>query len=520
MQFLGLFKRLFAILLCLTVALSFSNLSSVTKVSAKTTTYNLTTKNKGTKKVTKNPYGSDYICDIYENTSLPSDITNNLGKFKSLKFQISVKVRGISKGGMILIPYAMDSSFSNWKEVESSVIKKGKTYKLTLNLKSYKSIGKIGIRIASNSSSCNGATFKYTINYAKIKAVRKGSSSSSSSSSSASGLKYKVKGKTKSVKFAKTPVGKHGALHLAKLSGYTAPVIVGEDGKKVNLRGVSTHGMHWGEMTPYVNKKAFQNLRDEWGVNTVRLVSYVTQGGYTQGSKDLLDQSIVNGVKYAKELGMYVIIDWHIHAENPWTTVSDAKKFFKKYAKKYKDYDNVIFEICNEPTNVSWYTGGNDLHKYAKTITKIIRNQGSNAIVVCGTNTWSQDVDDVIGHDLNNEGFKNVMYTFHFYSATHYSNLMDKVTKAYKAGVPIFVTEFGTCDASGGGGYDFSNATKWIKLLDKYGIPYCNWSLCNKNEAASLLKTSCSVTSGFKGGDLSKSGVWLVNTYRARQAKE
>ncbi len=336
-----------------------------------------------------------------------------------------------------------------------------------------------------------------------------------------SNLKYKLTGTTAAVAFAKTPVGQHGALHLGKVSGYKAPVIVGADGVKVNLRGASTHGMHWNEMTPYVNKAAFQSLRDEWGVNTVRLVSYVTQGGYTAGSKEKLDTAIQNGVSYCKDLGMYAIIDWHVHAEDPWANVNDAKAFFTKYATMYKNYDNVIFEICNEPTGVQWYTGGNDLYSYCKTIAKIIRDCGSNAIIVCGTNTWSQDVDEVSGHELKDDGFSNIMYTFHFYAASHYSDKMDKVTAAYNAEVPIFVTEFGTCDASGAGGYDFGNADDWIKLLDKYGIPYCNWSLCNKSEAASMLSSSSSKTAGgWLEDDLSESGCWLVNTYRSHQDAE
>jgi endoglucanase len=216
---------------------------------------------------------------------------------------------------------------------------------------------------------------------------------------------------------------------------------------------------------------------------------------------------------------MYAIVDWHIHAENPWDTVDQAKTFFKKYATMYKDYDNVIFEICNEPTNVKWYTNGKkDLYAYAKTITKVIRDCGSNAIIVCGTNTWSQDVDEVAGHTIDDG---NVMYTFHFYAATHKDSLRQKVTKAYNAGIPIFVTEFGTCDASGAGGYDFDSADTWINLLDKYGIPYCNWSLCNKAEAASMLKSSCKKTDGgWVGSDLTRSGTWLVNTYRSHEEKE
>lgn len=339
---------------------------------------------------------------------------------------------------------------------------------------------------------------------------------------SSSELKYELTGKVKSLAASETPVGKHGALNLATVDGYSAPVIVDKSGKPFQLRGASTHGMHWNEMHPYVNKSSFQSLRDEWGVNMVRLVSYVTQGGYTQGSQNLLDTKIQEGVQAATELGMYVIIDWHIHAESPFPTKSSAEEFFEKYATMYKDYDNVIFEICNEPTGVQWYTGsGNDLYTYCKDIAGIIRNCGSKALIICGTNTWSQDVDDVAQKPLKDDGFENILYTFHFYSGSHYSDKMNKVKTATAAGTPIFVTEFGICDASGNGNFDTANADAWIKLCDDNNISYSCWSLCNKNESASYLSTSCTkTTGGWVESDLATTGKWLVNTYRAHEDAE
>ena len=334
-------------------------------------------------------------------------------------------------------------------------------------------------------------------------------------------LKYTLTGQLKDTPYAETPVGKHGRLHLAKVDGYgNAPVIVDQYGKPFQMRGASTHGVQW--FPEYINKGAMQTLRDEWGVNLLRMACYVTQyNGYTQGGQSLIDSKIVEGVQAAKELGMYVIVDWHIHEENPHTTKTVAEQFFKKYATLYKDYDNVIFEICNEPTGVQWYTGGNDLYSYCKDIAGIIRDCGSKALIVCGTNNWSQDVEDVAKKPLKDDGFKDIMYTFHFYSGTHYEDKRQKVRTAVAAGTPIFVTEFGICDASGNGGYDTANADEWIEFLDSMNISYACWSFCNKGESASYLKTSCNkTTGGFEESDLTTTGIWLVNTYRAHQDAE
>ena len=334
-------------------------------------------------------------------------------------------------------------------------------------------------------------------------------------------FKYTLTGQLKDTPYAETPVGKHGRLHLAKVDGYgNAPVIVDQYGKPFQMRGASTHGVQW--FPEYINKGAMQTLRDEWGVNLLRMACYVTQyNGYTNGGQSLIDSKIVEGVQAAKELGMYVIVDWHIHEENPHTTKTVAEQFFKKYATLYKDYDNVIFEICNEPTGVQWYTGGNDLYSYCKDIAGIIRDCGSKALIVCGTNNWSQDVEDVAQKPLKDDGFKDIMYTFHFYSGTHYEDKRQKVRTAVAAGTPIFVTEFGICDASGNGGYDTANADEWIEFLDSMNISYACWSFCNKGESASYLKTSCNkTTGGFEESDLTTTGIWLVNTYRAHQDAE
>lgn len=332
-------------------------------------------------------------------------------------------------------------------------------------------------------------------------------------------LNYEITGKPKeNVAFEDTPFGKHGKLQLKKVDGYPAPVIVDAQGQPYQLRGASTHGMQW--YPEYVNEDAFRVLRDEWGVNMVRLVSYVTQyNGYTTGGQDILDSKIVEGVEAAKKLGLYVIIDWHIHEENPNTTKMAAREFFEKYAAKYKDYDNVIFEICNEPTGTPWYNGSNnDIYNYADEMCGIIRNAGSDAIIVCGTNTWSQDVHEVKGHTIE---YDNVMYTFHFYSGTHGEDLRNRVKSVSEDGIPIFVTEFGVCAASGNGGYDTANADKWIELCDKYNISFACWSFCNKAESASYLLSSCTkTTGGWQAEDLTETGFWLINTYRAHQDKE
>jgi endoglucanase len=131
---------------------------------------------------------------------------------------------------------------------------------------------------------------------------------------------------------------------------------------------------------------------------------------------------------------MYVIIDWHIlNDQNPNKYKSQAKKFFDEISKKYAGYDNVLYEICNEPNGgTSW----SDITKYAKEIIPVIRANSPNSIIIVGTPTWSQDVDVAADNPLP---YDNVMYTLHFYSATHKDSYRDKLKKAIDKGLPLWL---------------------------------------------------------------------------------
>ncbi len=307
---------------------------------------------------------------------------------------------------------------------------------------------------------------------------------------------------------AATPYKENGRLSIKNGK------VVNSRGKAFVIKGVSTHGIAW--FPEYVNKQAFKTLRDEWGVNTVRLAMYTAEyDGYCAGGdqarmKELID----NGVKYARDLGMYVIIDWHILSDgNPLTYKSQAVSFFKEIAGKYKNYGNVLYEICNEPNGGegTW----TNIKSYGKTVIKTIRSADSKAIIIVGTPTWSQDVDTAEGAPIT--GYSNIAYAFHFYAGTHKDDLRSKLEGVLKKKFPVIVTEFGISDASGNGQVNTAEGNKWMKLLDQYGVGRVCWNLSNKNESSALLNSSCSKTSGWSSSDLSASGKWLVKTYTGKE---
>lgn len=271
--------------------------------------------------------------------------------------------------------------------------------------------------------------------------------------------------------------------------------------ENIQLRGMSSHGIHW--FGDYINYDVLKELRDNWNTNVFRVAMYTAEGGYLTNPS--IKNKVIEIVDNAIALDMYVIIDWHIlHDNNPNHNTEAAKTFFKEMASLYHDKPNVIYEICNEPNgNVTW---DNDIKPYADTIITEIRKYDDDAIIIVGTPNYSQDVDVIINNRIND---KNVMYALHFYAGTHKDELMKKAQTALNNNIPLFVSEWGTSDASGNGGFYKESSEKWLKFLNTNNISWINWSLCDKNESSAALKSNTKTTGIFDDNYLSESGKFI-----------
>ena len=297
---------------------------------------------------------------------------------------------------------------------------------------------------------------------------------------------------------ASTPFGQHGALHVENGK------LTDENGNTVQLYGMSTHGIAW--FPQYINYDSFRTLRDDWNTNCIRLAMYTAEyGGYCAGGdKEQLKQLVKDGVSYATELGMYVIVDWHILSDcDPNQNKDEAIAFFREMAEVFADNDNVLYEICNEPNGgTSW----DSIKSYAEEVIPVIRAQKPDAVILVGTPTWSQEIDKAAASPLDDS---NVMYTLHFYAGTHKDDLRNRLETCVQNGLPVFVSEFGMCDASGNGANDFVSTTKWLDLLNKYQISFCCWNLANKDESSSVFKASSTALSDWTDDDFNESGRWI-----------
>ena len=304
-----------------------------------------------------------------------------------------------------------------------------------------------------------------------------------------------------------SPFSKHGRLSVDGTD------LVDKNGEKYQLYGMSTHGLAW--YPQYVNQDAFDTLLNQWNTNCIRLAMYTYEsGGYcSDGDKEALKSLIKSGVEYADNLGMYVIIDWHVlNDQNPNVYKDEAIKFFDEMTDLYKDHDNIIYEICNEPnTSVDW----SDIKSYAEEVIPVIRENDSDAVIIVGTPTWSQDIDQALADPLD---FDNVMYALHFYADTHKDWLRERVENCINMGLPVFISEFNICDASGRGNVNVDEGNKWYNLIDKYNLSYMCWSLANNPDSCCVFSVDNPKLSGWTEDDLSLTGKWLIEKFKSEGA--
>ena len=295
--------------------------------------------------------------------------------------------------------------------------------------------------------------------------------------------------------------------------------LVNQNGEKYQLYGLSTHGLQW--FSKVVNFDTICEIQENFGNNVIRFALYTDEDGYCDGSaskKQQMLNTIEKGIDIATQLGLYVIVDWHmVGAENPddknpLTYLEESKEFFSYMSEKYKDQDNILYEIMNEPNGSTTWA---DCKKYANEVIPLIR-KNTDAVILVGNPKWTADLNSVMKDPL--VGYENIMYTYHFYAADH-SNTSQVVT-AYDNGFPVFISEFGFMLSSGDGSISETNGNKWKKVLDARNISYVAWNISNSKGSASIFKYNTSNLSDVSDSNLKEWGVYLKNWYRAKSLNQ
>ncbi|WP_286073284.1 cellulase family glycosylhydrolase [Faecalibaculum rodentium] len=291
------------------------------------------------------------------------------------------------------------------------------------------------------------------------------------------------------------------------------PQLMDDRNQPVVLQGYSTFGINY--KPEYVNENTFRFLKEEMGSQVIRLAMYTADNnGYCTGGE--LEGLIDKGVQAAVATGQYVIIDWHILSDgNPAQYQDQARAFFQKVSRKYAGNPAVIYELCNEPNGreVTWPV----VKSYAEAVIQEIRANDKNALILVGTPQWNQ-AETEAGKDLLKDA-GNMMYTVHFYAATHKDQQRQDLSTAYDQKLPMFVSEFGITEASGNGALDEQSGQTWIDLLDQDKISRVAWATSDKDEASSIFRPGTNPDSPSLS-DLTEWGQWLRKVYTGKDTSD
>ena len=308
---------------------------------------------------------------------------------------------------------------------------------------------------------------------------------------------------------SQTAVQLHGQLHVQGTH------ILDKNNQVVQFRGMA---LYWSNsaQSKYYTGATVKWIRDDWHCNIVRASMGMRPLGGTAGyiASPAVEKAKVDSVVQAAiALGMYVVIDWHETA-NGNDYLAESKDFFTKMATAYHSYPNVIYELWNEPLNTHpWATV---IKPYHEAIIPVIRAIDPNNLILCGSKSWDQDVDEASKNPITIS--TNIIYTLHFYAATHKQSLRDKADTAIKYGLPLMVTEGGLSSSSGNGTIDTAEMRRWVNFMDQRGISWMNWSVAGLTETSAALTSAASGSGNWTTAQISGSGTWVRNEIRAKNA--
>ena len=302
--------------------------------------------------------------------------------------------------------------------------------------------------------------------------------------------------------FAQTPVAQNGQLQVIGLK------LCNQYGNPIQLRGMSTHGIQWYGWGDCLTEASLDALAYDWGADVLRISLYVQEGGYETDPAGFTAQ-VNRLIEEATERGMYALVDWHqLTPGDPNYNLARAKTFFTAIANQHKNKNNIIYDVCNEPNGVTWAR----IKTYADQIIPVIRAIDSDAVVLVGTHAWAsmgisdgRSAQDIVSNPLS---FSNIMYTFHFYAKSHGTEYLNELSWAADR-LPVFVTEFGSQEASGDGANDFTRTQQYIDLMRQKKISWCNWNYSDDSRSGAVWLAGTCGSGPWTTARLKPAGAWI-----------
>jgi len=308
------------------------------------------------------------------------------------------------------------------------------------------------------------------------------------------------------------PVSQYGQLQAGKDNAQNGRIYGScrhfrSSGHEVQVKGMSLFWSCAANQQRYWKKDIITGLVERQNIQLIRAAMAVDDmGEWADGhyftKPDFYQAMLDEAVEAAVENDIYVIIDFHSHVAAD--SVENAKSFFRIQAEKWGKYDNVIFEVFNEPICTSGSVGDNSdcseyggfigmdgIKTYADQVVSVIREYSDNLIIV-GTPMWDQYPNAVVDYPvedpLEND---NIAYAFHFYAgrddgtAAHEFSLTSNADIAMQRGLSVFVSEWGTVGYNGGGVPSTTLNPQWQAWMNSRKISSANWNVGKSDDPSS-----------------------------------
>ena len=265
---------------------------------------------------------------------------------------------------------------------------------------------------------------------------------------------------------------------------------VNEQGENVVLRGVSFSDPDRLVAAGHWNRQYFEAARN-WGANVVRFP--VHPRAWRERGEEAYLALLDQGIGWAGELGMYVIIDWHTIGnprtelfQHPMynTTMTETLRFWKTIAARYVSNPvTAFYELFNEPTRYRGTLGRMSWAEYKELMEEImyvIYAHDQSVIPLVGGLDWAYDLSYVREEPID---FPGIAYVAHPYPQKREPPWEEKweqdfgfVADTY----PVFATEFGFMSAGDRGAHvpvigDETYGEAIVAYFDRKGISWTAW---------------------------------------------
>ncbi len=284
--------------------------------------------------------------------------------------------------------------------------------------------------------------------------------------------------------------------------------VVRSDGSPVLLRGVNAASLEW--TSDGENGHILETVRravGDWHANIVRVPlsqdRWFGQGKEQDDGGSAYRELVGKVVKTINGAGAYALMDLHWSDEGIWGNAigqhlmpdKNSLTFWRDFARLYRNQSGVLFDLYNEPHDVSWEVwqhGGQVTERGqrggpSRTYQAIgmqqmldtVRSSGANNLVVAGGLDWAYDLSGFLaGRQLSDPGGNGVIYANHWYpfKGDTLDQWLAKIRKVEHK-IPIIVSEFGAEGRATRGQDPKQWVARTLDILRDHRLSWIAWDL-------------------------------------------